>query len=384
VPFFPYSFDPLAATCEELDQWRERLDRSGALSRRWTGRLRRDLEAEAVAASVGMEQVPVTVDEVRRILVGERIPTVSEEDRGLVRGYRDAMEFVLRRADDPGFRWNRELIVGLHDRILAGSYALGAGRLAAGPRWVVNNLTGEEVFNPAPSERISELVDRACEVIEEGLEHPAIDSAWIHVVVAAIHPFQDGNGRVCRVLASLAMYRGGFQRKEFTSLEEWWGRHLADYYAAFACLGREFDDAAEVASFIDTHVRAQLSQVRALDLRERVEHRIWEALEDVVDRAGLQPRLVNALWDAFFERSVAPAYYIPLVDVSRATATNDFAAAVAARLLEAQGGGRARHYVATPELFARLGRVLKIELPEQNPRTRIVSVLSRDLSQAAS
>jgi len=248
----------------------------------------------------------------------------------------------------------------------------------------VNDLTGEEVFTPAPWEGIPELVDRACEVIQEGLEHPAVESAWIHVVTAAIHPFDDGNGRVCRVLASLAMYRGGFQRKEFTSFEEWWGRHLADYYRAFACLRREFDDSTDVTTFIDAHVRAQLSPVRALDLRERVERRIWEALEDVVDRTGLQSRLANALWDAFFERSVTPAYYIPLADVSRATATNDLAAAVAAGLLEPRGGGRARHYVATTELFGRVGQVFKIELPQQNQGARIVSVLSRDLAQAAS
>ena len=28
------------------------------------------------------------------------------------------MEYVLRRADDPGFRWGRELVVALHDRVL--------------------------------------------------------------------------------------------------------------------------------------------------------------------------------------------------------------------------------------------------------------------------
>ncbi|HUH16025.1 MAG TPA: Fic family protein, partial [Gaiellaceae bacterium] len=345
MAFFPYDARVVASGCEELDEWRVRLDRAAALSRRWVGRLRRDLEVEAVAASVRMEQVPVTVDEVRRILAGERPAGVSEQDTELVRGYREAMEFVLRRADDPGFQWNRELVVGLHDRVLAGNYALGAGRLAGGPRWVVDQSTGQEVFRPAAAERVSDLVDQACQRMEEGLEHPGVESAWIHVVAAAIHPFQDGNGRVCRVLASLAMYRGGFERKEFTSLEEWWGRHVADYYGAFACLGREFDETADVTPFLEAHVRAQLAQVRALDLRERVERRVWEALEAVVEDAGVPPRLVNATWDAFFERSVTPAYYISVTDVSRATATNDLRAAVAAGLLRPRGGGRSRHYV---------------------------------------
>ncbi len=375
-----YDPAPLRAPCAELDDWRARLDRAGALPRRWAGSLRRDLEAEAVAASVSMEQVPVTVDEVRRILAGERPATVRDEDQALVRGYRDAVEFVLRRADDPGFRWSRELVVGLHDRVLAGNHALGAGRLAAAPRWVVDRRTSAEVFVPPPPEDIPDLVDRACQRMEQGHEHPAIASGWIHVAVAAIHPFRDGNGRVSRVLASLAMVRGGFRRREFTSLEEWWGGHLADYYGAFACLGSSFE-AADVTPFLAVHVRAQLSQVRALDLRQRVERRIWEALEEVAADARLKPRVVNALWDAFFDREVTPAYYIPLADVSRATATNDLAAAVSAGLLEPRGGGRSRRYVAAPSLHELVAAPLGIDPVAHATRESIVATLSGALAE---
>lgn len=381
MTLFPY--DPAAAreACHEIDEWRARLDRAGALPRRWAGSLRRDLRAEAVAASVGMEQVPVTVDEVRRILAGDRPSSVAPEDAALVLGYRHAMEFVLRRADDPGFRWSRELIVGLHDHVVGGNYALGAGRLATGQRWVVDHRTGREVFVPPPAEGVPNLVDRVCTRMEAGHEHAAMGSAWIHVTTAAIHPFRDGNGRVCRVLASLAMYQGGFQRSPFTSLEEWWGRHLGEYYAAFACLGPAFDEGADVTPFVVAHVGAQLSQVRALDLRQKVERRIWEALEAVVEDARLQPRVVNAAWDAFFERDVTPAYYIPLADVSRATATNDLAAAVAAGLLEPRGGGRSRRYVAGPALHEHVASILGVTGIEHAPRARIVARLTDDLAE---
>jgi Fic family protein len=380
MPLLPYDATPLRAPCAELDDWRVRLDRAGALPRRWAGRLRRDLEAEAVAASVSMEQVPVTVDEVRRILAGERPATVREEDQALVRGYRDAMEFALRRADDPSFRWSRELVVGLHDRVLAGNSALGAGRLATGPRFVVDP-TGAQVFAPPAVESIAGLVDDACQRMEQGHEHPAVAAAWIHVAVAAIHPFRDGNGRASRVLASLAMVRGAFRRREFTSLEEWWGGHLADYYGAFSCLGSEFEESADVTPFLAVHVGAQLSQVRALDLRQRVERRIWEALEEVAAEARLKPRVVNALWDAFFDREVTPAYYIPLADVSRATATNDLSGAVAAGLLEPRGGGRSRRYAAAPSLGELIAAQLGVEPLEHATRESIVATLSRDLSE---
>src|SRR2546423_2230159 len=120
--FLPFDPGAVAAAAVELDEWRARLDIKGPFLRIWQGRLRRDLEAQAVAASTSMEGVPVTVDEVRRILAGEHPPEVSAADRGLVEGYRDAMGFVLRRADDGAFRWDRELLVGLHDRILAGNW----------------------------------------------------------------------------------------------------------------------------------------------------------------------------------------------------------------------------------------------------------------------
>jgi hypothetical protein len=381
MTLFAFDRTALEDECAELDVWRTRLDRQGSLSRRWQGRMRRDLEAEAVAASVGMEQVPVTVDEVRRILVGERPPTVRPEDQDLVRGYREAMEFVLRRADDPGFRWSRELVTGLHDRVLAGNFAAEAGRFATGARWVVNRLTADLVFAPPDHERVPDLVDELCNEIELDASHPALRSAWVHLGLAAIHPFRDGNGRVARVCASLAMYRGGFRRREFTSLEEWWGRHLSDYYSAFACLGASFDPAVDVTPFIVAHVRAQLSQVRALDLRERIERTIWSALEVVVEDSNLQPRVVNAVWDAFFEREVTPSYYIPLTEVSRATATNDLAASVSAQLLEARGAGRGRHYVATQELFRRVGRHLDIDVPGGIGREYVVAALTRDLAQ---
>ena len=70
LPFSERAFDQQLS---ELDYWRTKLDTAGSLVMSWDGRLRRDLEAAAVAASTSMEGVPVTVHEVRQILAGERL-----------------------------------------------------------------------------------------------------------------------------------------------------------------------------------------------------------------------------------------------------------------------------------------------------------------------
>ena len=209
MDLLPYSSEALRDLAGELDAWKARLDYRGPLPRAWAGRLRRDLEAEAIAASTSMEGVPVTVEEVRRILIGDLPRGTSEGDVALVRGYSDAMSFVLRRSDDPSFLWNRELIVGLHDRVLAGNWAAGAGRFRSGAAFVVNDQTGELVFSPPDAQAVPALVDEVCVEMQRTNEHPAMVGAWIHVAAAAVHPFKDGNGRSARVLASLAMYQIG-------------------------------------------------------------------------------------------------------------------------------------------------------------------------------
>ncbi len=298
----------------------------------------------------------MTVEEVRRILAGEAPREVSNDDRALVAGYRDAMTFVLRRAEDPGFRWEPELLIGLHDRILGGRYDQGAGRFRSGGARVVRSGSGEVVFIPSPADEIPQRVDDLCSTAQRSTDHPALLAAWLHIGLAAIHPFRDGNGRVARVVASLAMVRGGFKTRELSSLEEWWGRHLGAYYSAFDCLGTELDPDTDVTMFVRAHLDAQLSQVRALDLRERTERHIWIALENIVADESLPTRLATALWDGFFGRDVTAGYYRNLADISPATATNDLRAAVAARLLEARGQRRGRRYLAgerLPGLVAR-------------------------------
>jgi hypothetical protein len=121
-------------------------------------------------------------------------------------------------------------------------------------------------------------------------------------------------------------------------------------------------------------MEAQLHQVRALDLRERVQQRIWTAIEEAVTASGLHPRVANAVWDAFFGRGVTPRYYRPLADVSPATATNDLAAAIAAGLLQPEGRARSRTYRAGERLYSRIGAALGMPTDASGEATRALII----------
>lgn len=151
------------------------------------------------------------------------------------------------------------------------------------------------------------------------------------------------------------------------------GGHFQDRPAAELAV-ETLDPNADVTPFVRAHMEAQLHQVRALDLRERVQHRIWMAVEEAVTAAGLAPRVANAVWDAFFGRSVTPRYYRPLADVSPATATHDLGAAVAAGLLRPEGRARSRRYQAGDGLYMRIGAALGVRFEESGDVARAIII----------
>lgn len=355
---FPFTLTPQIQTdIDCFEKTAARLDVVSTLPRTWSGRVRRDLQAQAIGASVALEGVPVTVDEVRRILAGDRPPGVSDEDTALVNGYREAMQFVLSRADDTAFVWSAEIFRGIHSDVMARSWVARAGLYRDRQVWLTNSATGEQIYLPPTTEEVPSLVDELADWLEgSGREAPAlIQAALAHVWLAAVHPFRDGNGRTARIVSSLAMYRRGYRLPQFTSLEEWWGAHPADYYAAFECLGSGWNPNTDVTPFVEAHVRAQRCQVDALSLRNATEKLLWAALEDIaVHELEMDARAANALWDAFFGRVVTNRYYRGVTELTQVTASHDLKQLQTSGLLSAEGDGRSRAYVGTLRLLRRL------------------------------
>lgn len=68
------------------------------------------------------------------------------------------------------------------------------------------------IFAYCPPEQVASEMDRLVELHNSHLAAgvaPEVEAAWLHHRFSQIHPFQDGNGRVCRALASMVLVRAG-------------------------------------------------------------------------------------------------------------------------------------------------------------------------------
>jgi Fic family protein len=80
--------------------------------------------------------------------------------------------------------------------------------------------------------RMTALVEWTAKTLRAGTQHPLIVIAVFVVSFLAIHPFQDGNGRLSRVLTSLLLLRAGYAYVPYSSLESVIEQSKEKYYLA--------------------------------------------------------------------------------------------------------------------------------------------------------
>ena len=80
--------------------------------------------------------------------------------------------------------------------------------------------------------RMTQLVDWTTNAIAQGVIHPLLIVAVFAVILLAIHPFQDGNGRLSRILTTLLLLKTGYSYVPYSSLERVIENNKEKYYLA--------------------------------------------------------------------------------------------------------------------------------------------------------
>jgi len=329
--------------------------------RRWAGSLRRVSLARAIPGSNSIEGYEAGLDDAVDVAAGEAPLDANEETSLALRGYRDAMTYVLQIAEDEeGFLYSSQLLKSLHFMMTSYSLTNRPGRWRAGSIYVRNDEKGEVVYEGPGIDQVPTLVDELAFSLneEQGPNGSIIKAAMAHLNLVMIHPFREGNGRMSRCLQSLVLARDGVLSPVFMSIEEYLGRNTQSYYDVLAQVGGgAWQPERDTRPWIRYILTAHLRQARTMLRRINESERMWSELERIVSTRRLPERTIMALFDATTGLRVRNATYRSYFEdgaeeITEVTATRDLKQLVEADLLEPRGERRGRYYVARPELVS--------------------------------
>lgn len=345
----------LQGALDELDALRQRLGRAADQPSLWMGTLRRAALAGAVESSTAIEGFTVPHADALALVTGQSPAGPADENRLAVACYARAMDRVGAMADDPGFRWIDRVILDLHFDVCQFQRDKRPGRWRTGPIGVTGS-DGWLVYRGPDGDEVPGLMAEVADWLQDGdLDaHVAVRAAMAHLNVVRVHPFQDGNGRISRIVQSLVLARDGEVTPEFASIEEYLREHTPDYYAALQSTGETYSPERDATGWVEFCVQAHLTQARRrLDQIDLAGQR-WTALEVLAERRGWPDRMVVALEQALIG-GTDRASYSQEADISTATATNDFRLLLESGRIEQTGRGPATRYAASEQLRHEIG-----------------------------
>jgi Fic family protein len=306
--------------------------------------LRKVATIESIGSSTRIEGSKLTDREVEKLLSHLAIQSFETRDEQEVAGYAELMDLVFNSWRDIPFNENH--IKQLHQNLLRhsakdarhrGQYKTNSNSVAA---FDENGVQIGIVFETASSfdtpRLMVELLTWVKNERNKAALHPLLIIAIFVVVFLEIHPFQDGNGRLSRVLTTLLLIQAGYAYVPYSSLESVIELNKEAYYLALRqTQGSIRTDAPNWHPWLVFFLRSLAEQVRRLEKKVERERFVLATLPElslqIVEFAREHGRVT--IGDA-----------IKLTGISRNTLKQHFRNLVEHGHLNLQGSGRGVWY----------------------------------------
>ncbi|MCB9234900.1 MAG: Fic family protein [Bacteroidia bacterium] len=201
--------------------------------------LRKIATIESIGSSTRIEGAQLTNDEIRELLQNMEITKLKTRDQQEVVGYYEVLEIIYESY--PDIQITRNYIQQLHQRLLKysikderhrGNYKNLSNKVLAnypdGSQKVIFRTTDPHLVDP----EMTDLIDWTNQQLDRQEIHPLILVGLFIYEFLSIHPFQDGNGRLSRLLTNLLLLKMDYQFIQYVSFENLIEQKKATYYEA--------------------------------------------------------------------------------------------------------------------------------------------------------
>jgi Fic family protein len=328
----------------QIDEFKGAWRALGSLAPDRLSALRRVATIESIGSSTRIEGSKLSDREVERLLSNLQIKSFATRDEQEVAGYAEVMDLVF--ASWPEITLTENHIKQLHRDLLVysekderhrGSYKTAPNSVVA---FDENRVQVGIVFataTPFDTPRLmTELVTWLQEEQRNARLHPLLlIGLWV-IVFLEIHPFQDGNGRLSRVLTTLLLLQAGYAYVPYASLESVIEQNKEAYYLALRqTQGTIRTETPNWQPWLLFFLRSLAEQVRRLNQKVEREKLVLAVLPE------LSLKIVE------FAREhgrITMANAIRLTGISRNTLKQHFRALVEQGHLKQHGSGRGAWY----------------------------------------
>ncbi len=334
----------LLALISEVDEFKGAWRALGTLAPERLKALRHVATIESIGSSTRIEGSKLTDREVERLLANLDIKRFSSRDEQEVGGYAEVMETVFHAWEDIPITQNH--IKQLHRDLLRhsdkderhrGEYKTlrnDVGAFDADGKMI--GIVFETATPFDTPRRMTELVTWLNDALELKRLHPLLIVAVFIVTFLEIHPFQDGNGRLSRVLTTLLLLQAGYAYVPYSSLESVIENSKEGYYLALRqTQGTIRTETPNWQPWIVFFMRALQQQKRRLAVKVEREKAALSAL----------PELAVKILDYVRDNGrVTTRDMVRETGASPNTLKATFTSLVKKGLLVRQGGGRSTWY----------------------------------------
>lgn len=188
---------------------------------------------QSTEASNRIEGIVTTDDRLKKIVMNKTTPRGRSERE--IAGYRDVLNTVHENYDYIPIRPG--MILQLHRDLYKFSNTSVGGSFKSSDNGIAEELpdgTKRVRFQPVPAWETPEAMDALCNALREALADPELDPLLLIPMFVldflCIHPFNDGNGRMSRLLTLLLLYRSGYFVGKYISIERLIADSKGTYY----------------------------------------------------------------------------------------------------------------------------------------------------------
>lgn len=329
----------------EIDEFKGAWRALGALAPERLSALRRVATIESIGSSTRIEGSKLSDRDVERLLSSLQIKSFETRDEQEVAGYATAMELVFQSWTDITVTENhikqlhRDLLkYSIKDEHHRGRYKTGSNSVAAfdedGRQIGIVFATATPFDTPRLMEELVAFVNEASETRKI---HPLLIVGVFVVVFLEIHPFQDGNGRLSRILTALLLLRAGYAYVPYSSLESVIEQSKEGYYLALRqTQGSIRTETPNWQPWIVFFLRALQLQIKRLSKKVERERIVLSALPELS---------LQILEHARAHGRVTIGGMTKLTDMNRNTLKKHFSRLVEQGHLVLKGAGRGAWYV---------------------------------------